>query len=74
MTEQSDKSSSPRHIKLGSEKLKTFFIKHLDRIYAAKAHLVNRLPGLKDEVYFKDLQHAIQETVEDVEKQMARME
>jgi hypothetical protein len=32
------------------------------------------LPHLKDEVYFNDLQHAIGETVGNVEKQTARME
>lgn len=74
MTEQPGKSHSPKKITLGTEKLKTFFVKHLNRIYFAKAHLVSRLPQLHDEVYFKDLQHAIIETVEDVEKQMARME
>jgi len=74
MAEQSDKSHSPQKINLGSEKLKTFFVNHLNRIYYAKAHLVEWLPKLKDEVYFNDLQHAIEETVEDVEKQMARME
>jgi len=74
MTEQSGKSSSPKKIKLGSEKLKLFFVTHLNRIYYAKAHLVKWLPQLKDEVYFNDLQLAIRETVEDVEKQIARME
>ena len=74
MTDQEGKSQSPKNIKLGSEKLKIFFVAHLNRIYHAKAHLVNRLPQLKGEVYYDDLQMAIQETVEDVEKQIARME
>jgi ferritin-like metal-binding protein YciE len=74
MAEKPGKSPSPNDIKLGAEKLKKFFVKHLDRIYFAKAHLVNKLPQLKNEVYFNDLQLAIQETVDDVEKQMARME
>ncbi|RKR80570.1 ferritin-like metal-binding protein YciE [Mucilaginibacter gracilis] len=74
MSGLSDKSSSPKKIKLGSEKLKTFFVNHLNRIYYAKAHLVERLPQLKSEVYFNDLQLAIRETVDDVEKQIARME
>jgi len=74
MTEQSGKSQQPKKITLGAEKLKTFFISHLDRVYAAKAHLVSKLPQLENEVYFRDLQLAIRETVEDVEKQMARME
>lgn len=74
MTEKSNKSHLPKKITLGTEKLKTFFVKHLNRIYFAKAHLVSQLPQLQNEVYFKDLQNAIIETVEDVEKQMARME
>jgi ferritin-like metal-binding protein YciE len=74
MTNPSNKAHSPKSIKLGPEKLKTFFVKHLNRIYYAKAHLVAKLPLLLDEVYFKDLQQAITETVADVEKQMARME
>jgi ferritin-like metal-binding protein YciE len=74
MSDQPGKSHSSRKINLGSEKLKKFFVNHLNRIYFAKAHLVQRLPQLKNEVYFNDLQLAIEETVEDVEKQMARME
>ncbi|MBD1364541.1 DUF892 family protein [Mucilaginibacter sp. ZT4R22] len=74
MTERSDKSPSPKKIKLGAEKLKTFFVNHLNRVYFAKAHLVNKLPQIMDEVNFTDLRLAIRETVADVEKQMARME
>ena len=74
MSEQPDQHSSWEKINLGSEKLKFFFIKHLDRIYAAKLHLVSKLPGLLEEVQFADLKNAICETVEDVEKQIARME
>jgi ferritin-like metal-binding protein YciE len=74
MSEQPDKHSSWKKINLGSEKLKLFFIKHLDRIYAAKLHLVSKLPNLAEEVQFADLKNAICETVEDVEKQIARME
>lgn len=74
MTEHSDKHRSWKKINLGSEKLKVFFIKHLDRIYTAKLHLVSKLPSLVEEVQFADLKHAICETVEDVEKQIASME
>jgi len=74
MNEQPDKRRSWKKINLGSEKLKLFFIKHLDRIYAAKLHLVSRLPGIAEEVEFSDLRNAILETVADVEKQIARME
>jgi len=74
MNDQPEKRRSWKKINLGSEKLKLFFIKHLDRIYDAKLHLVSRLPGIAEEVEFADLRYAIQETVEDVEKQIARME
>ena len=74
MSEQPEKHSSWRKINLGSEKLKLYFIKHLDRIYAAKLHLVSGLPKLANEVQFSDLKQAIDETVSNVEKQIARME
>jgi len=74
MSEKPDKSRSWKKINLGSDRLKVFFIKHLDRIYNAKLHLVSKLPSLANEVEFADLKNAINETVEDVEKQIARME
>lgn len=60
-------------IQLASEKLSSFFIFHLNRIYAAKAHLVKRLPELQHLAGLRDLAHAITETAEDVERQIARM-
>ena len=74
MSEQFEKSSSWEKINLGSEKLKLFFVRHLDRIYGAKLHMVSRLPYLQEEAEFSDLREAIQDTVADVEKQIARME
>ncbi len=73
MAEEGNDQSSEK-IQLGSEKLKVFFINHLDRIYSAKTHLVKKLPLLGQEAYFSDLQKAIAETVENVEKQIVRME
>jgi ferritin-like metal-binding protein YciE len=73
MSEQSDYSSWER-INLGSEKLKIFFLKHLDRIYSAKLHLIAKLPNLAEEVQFLDLKNAIQKTVIDVEHQITRMQ
>lgn len=71
-----EKKESPRwkKISLGSGKLLAFFVRHLDRIYAAKLHLVSRLPEIIDQVEFADLRSAICETIEDVGKQLARME
>ncbi|MHB1179573.1 MAG: DUF892 family protein [Daejeonella sp.] len=69
-----DNDPSSDKIQLGSEKLKTFFIHHLDRIFSAKTHLVKKLPLLGKEACFSDLKSAIAETVENVEKQIVRME
>ena len=73
MEEKSDQSK-PGKISLGPEKLSTYFVNNLDKIYAAKTHLVKHLPLIADEVHFTDLRHAILETLEDVEKQLARMD
>lgn len=59
---------------VGPEKLRTYFINNLDKIYAAKTHLVKHLPEIAEEAHFSDLRSAILETLEDVEKQIARME
>ncbi|RZK57290.1 MAG: DUF892 family protein [Pedobacter sp.] len=74
MNEEPKKHRSWKKIQLGSERLKQFFLKHLDRIYGAKQHLVVKLPSLMEEVEFADLKNAIIETVADVEKQIARIE
>ena len=74
MNEKSGDFHGDQKINLGSNKLKTFFIKHLNRIHSAKSHLVTRLPRLADEVHFADLSYAITQTLADVERQIARME
>jgi len=58
----------------GEDKLKTFFIEHLNSIYSAKSHLVDNLPSLRQKVDDKDLVMGIEETTENVKKQIARME
>jgi ferritin-like metal-binding protein YciE len=65
---------SSEQIKFGHEKLKIFFLSHLDRIYCAKEHLIKKLPELKTWATFKELNQAIEETIANVEKQIARME
>jgi len=59
---------------MGSEKIKTFFIDHLNRLYCAKSHLAERLPEIHDEAAFADLKQAIKETIACTEKQLARIE
>lgn len=61
------------NINLGSEKLRRFFITHLNRIYFAKLHLVKRLPEIADLAHFNDLQQAIADTTDEVRKQISRM-
>lgn len=46
----------------------------MDKIYEAKSHLVRHLPEIADEAHFSDLRYATLETLEDVEKQLARMD
>jgi len=74
MSKQPEKANSWRKISLGSDKLKLFFLMHLDRIYAAKFHLISKLPILANEAQFYELKKAIAETVGEVEKQIARMQ
>ena len=61
-------------VNLGSNQLERFFITHLDRIYAAKKHLITKLPILAAEAKFSDLKHAIEETMQGVQNQIARMQ
>lgn len=59
---------------MGSEKIKSFFIDHLNRLYCAKSHLGERLPEIHDEAAFADLKQAIKETIISTERQLARIE
>ena len=61
-------------INLEKDDLEIFFINHLDKIYAAKSMLTSELPQIQDNAYFFDLREAIYETLEDVKKQLARMD
>lgn len=51
-----------------------FFIRHLNHIYCAKAHLVERLQELADQVNFMDLKLTILKTCEDIAKQSTKIE
>jgi ferritin-like metal-binding protein YciE len=73
MPNKSNKANTGK-ITLGPDKLRAYFISNLNKIYAAKNHLVKHLPQIAEEVHFADLSSAILETLSDVEKQMARME
>lgn len=73
MEERPNESKSGK-IRLGPKKLSAYFVNNLDKIYAAKTHLVKHLPEIAEETHFSDLRLAILETLEDVEKQIARMD
>lgn len=62
------------NIVFGPEKLRAYFVNNLNKIYAAKKHLVKHLPEIAEEAHFVDLRSAILETLEDVERQLARMD
>lgn len=55
-------------------KLKRFFLDHLDRIYCAKSHMVVSFSGIAKQAHFSDLCLAIMETVDDVKRQICRMD
>ncbi len=57
-----------------SEKLTTYFIKLLSRLYCAKSHLQERLPEIAEHAAFNDLAIAVKETSIDVDNQIIRIE
>ena len=54
--------------------LNTFFIDHLNKVYCAKSHLIERLPEVLDHVHFEDLHKAITQTINLIECQLADIE
>ncbi|WP_442587062.1 DUF892 family protein [Pedobacter sp. AW31-3R] len=74
MTEKSNRPNSWERMNLSPSGLNRFFLTHLDRIYAAKMHLLAKLPEIADQAQFSDLKNAIHETINDVQKQVARMQ
>ena len=63
-----------RSIALRPDKLKTFFTSYLNRAYSAKEHLLYRLPEIIMQCNLSDLKLALTETMEDMERQLARMD
>ena len=58
---------------IGPDRLRKFFIEHLNHVYNAKACLALRIPRLKILANFKDLKNAIAGTGNTIQKQIARM-
>lgn len=69
-----NKPTRSRIIQLGDARLLKFFINNLDKIYCAKQHMIERFPEIANESHFEDLNQAIFETVDDVKKQIVRMD
>ena len=59
---------------LDVNKLRSYFTSHLNNIYCAKSHLVERLPEIQDQPAFSDLQQAIEKTLKTVTEQLNRIE
>ncbi|MFC0512650.1 DUF892 family protein [Mucilaginibacter angelicae] len=58
----------------GAEKLQSFFMEHLNRLYCAKAHIVERLPDIADAGCFKSIKNAVNEAIERAEVQVHKMD
>ena len=67
-------ADTPHYSDNDPELFKKFFLRHLDRIYCAKSHLVERLQESNISDRFKDLHRAVNKTCKDVESQIARMD
>lgn len=59
---------------MGPERLLSYFIAHLNRIYCAKLHIAENLPIIGDHANFKDLKNALREVLDDVKNQLTRMD
>lgn len=60
--------------RLSRERLHRFFISHLDRIYCAKTHMLDLFRNIAELAHARDIYLAVQETADDIQKQIARME
>ena len=66
-------TDTPHYYEIEPELLKKFFLRHLDRIYCAKSHLVERLQESNISARFEDLNLAVNKTCKNVTSQIARM-
>jgi ferritin-like metal-binding protein YciE len=58
----------------GAEKLQSFFMEHLNRLYCAKAHIVERLPDIVDAARYKGIKTDISTAIELAELQVTKMD
>ena len=66
-------TDTPQYHDVEPQLLNKFFLRHLDRIYCAKSHLVERLQESNISTRFKDLHRAVNKTCKDVNSQIARI-
>ncbi len=59
---------------ISPEKLLSYFIDHLNLIYCAKLHIVEKLPLMSEYAAFADLRNAILQTHSDIVNQLLRMD
>ena len=59
---------------ISPERLLIYIVDHLNLIYCAKLHIVEKLPLIAAYANFADLKHALLETHSDIEKQIIRMD
>ncbi len=59
---------------ISTDEFRHFFLSHLHRIYCAKSELTDKLPLLGEQTFYRDLQQAIEETVQSIFKQLKRLE
>jgi ferritin-like metal-binding protein YciE len=67
-------NTTVQSLNLGADKLRRFFVDHLNRIYCAKTHMLRRFREIAEHASYQDLYFAINETADDMENQISRME
>src|SRR5438067_8553406 len=70
--ENKNQNQQPK-MNLPSADLKRYFIGHLNKIYCAKNHLVENFPAVLKLATFADLKGAIEDSINDLRNQIARM-
>lgn len=58
---------------IDTPELRSFFSEHLNRVYCAKSHLLERLSELEEQNYFEDLKEVIKDTTVQVEQQVQQL-
>jgi ferritin-like metal-binding protein YciE len=62
------------HLKMDGASVRKIFLMQLSNIYSIKTYLVANLPLMAQAATFKDLEHAILETIDDIRLQLLRMD